>query len=83
MNIDETKNGFIDVDYCFEDILEEETNALNAITNWVNSPSINTFKQVYQYGFYYDPWPLYKIVHIIRNTVTGKYKEIAKRGYLR
>lgn len=50
-----------------------------AIVNWVKNPSIKNFFRLYKTFSFRFIWlcPLWRIWRIIRNTITGRYKEIA------
>lgn len=58
----------------------ENKKAYDAIVCWVEKPSVKNFFKLYRDGFTirFIWWrPLWRIWRIIRNTVTGKYKQIA------
>ena len=65
---------------------EENKKAYNAIVCWVENPSIKNFFKLYKDGFFirFIWWrPLWRIWRIIRNTITGRYKEIASDDSLK
>ena len=65
---------------------EKNKKAYNAIVIWVKNPSIKNFFKLYKDGFLirFIWWrPLWRIWRIIRNTITGRYKEIANNKELK
>ena len=66
--------------------MTENKRGYDAIVNWVENPSIKNFFKLYKDGFTirFIWWrPLWRIWRIIRNTVTGRYKEIANDDSLK
>lgn len=48
---------------------------------WLEKKSFKNFKLLYHYGFRNNPNPVFRIWRIFRNTVNGRYREIAIKGY--
>ena len=48
---------------------------------WLEKKNFHTFKLLYLYGFQSEAKPLFRIWRILRNTLNGRYREIAIKGY--
>ena len=66
--------------------MTENKKGYDAIVHWVENPSIKNFFKLYRDGFTFRfIWwrPLWRIWRIIRNTATGRYKQIANDDSLK
>lgn len=53
---------------------------IDAATAWTKKKSYHNFKELWDCGFRTNN-PLFKVWRIFRNTVNGRYHEIAEKGW--
>ena len=60
--------------------MTEKEKFICSVVAWTNKKSFANFMQLWQTGFRTKN-PFFKLWRIFRNTVNGRYREIAKKGY--
>lgn len=60
--------------------MTEKEKFIHATTAWTNKKSFANFMQLWQTGFRTEN-PFFKLWRIFRNTVNGRYAEIAEKGW--
>ena len=60
--------------------MTEREKFIHAATAWTNKKSFTNFMQLWHTGFRTKN-PFFKLWRIFRNTVNGRYREIAEKGY--
>ena len=53
---------------------------INAAAMWTKEKNFDNFLRLWRYGFETKN-PFFKIWRVFRNTVNGRYREIAEKGY--
>ena len=60
--------------------MTEKEKLIHSAIAWTNKKSFANFMQLWQTGFRTKN-PFFKLWRSFRNTVNGRYREIAKKGY--
>ena len=60
--------------------MTEREKLIHAAIAWTNKKSFANFMQLWHTGFRTEN-PFFKLWRIFRNTVNGRYAEIAEKGY--
>jgi len=60
--------------------MTEREKFIHIATAWTEEKSFANFMQLWQTGFRTEN-PFFKLWRIFRNTVNGRYREIAEKGY--
>lgn len=62
-------------------MFSEKDKMIHAATAWTQKKSVENFLLLWRYGFRTEN-PFFKLWRIFRNTVNGRYAEIAEKKYL-